>query len=222
MKIGKFHVHIKFPRKYPLEVPEFTMKTKIFHPVINHKGKICIPITENWERTNEFTDVLNQIRAALEKPEDFLDVAINDDALTLFVDSPEEFEKQARRCTEKFGTGGGKDEEMRKDAITTQQTTETSTENNVQGEMQLKQILLGENRFTLLDPIKASGAGQLYHAMDKQDDVSRIVKYTNKDDDDHDDMYANETAILYYLSNLSNRGSSLECNNYFSQLKIKN
>ena len=45
---GTFWIHIEFPKKYPIDPPILTMKTKTYHPIINKKGKICLTILEEW------------------------------------------------------------------------------------------------------------------------------------------------------------------------------
>ena len=105
---GTFEVEIEFPRKYPLEAPELEMKTKIFHPMINKSGNICLSILGDWDHKNKghkFINCLEKIYDALEKPQDkdYLAEAINDEALCLCVDNFKQFETQAREYTEKFG-----------------------------------------------------------------------------------------------------------------------
>ena len=103
---GTFEIEIEFPRRYPLEAPELEMKTKIFHPMINKYGNICLAILGEWDHKNKghkFTNCLEKIYDALKKPQDYLVEAINDEALCLCIDERKEFETKAREYTEKFG-----------------------------------------------------------------------------------------------------------------------
>ena len=48
---GAFRIEINFPAEYPFKPPKITFKTKIYHPNIDEKGQVCLPIiqAENWK-----------------------------------------------------------------------------------------------------------------------------------------------------------------------------
>ena len=48
---GAFKITIDFPAEYPFKPPKITFQTKIYHPNIDEKGQVCLPITnaENWK-----------------------------------------------------------------------------------------------------------------------------------------------------------------------------
>uniref|UniRef100_A0A8C6NRX4 E2 ubiquitin-conjugating enzyme n=1 Tax=Nothobranchius furzeri TaxID=105023 RepID=A0A8C6NRX4_NOTFU len=48
---GAFRIEIVFPAEYPFKPPKITFKTKIYHPNIDEKGQVCLPIisVENWK-----------------------------------------------------------------------------------------------------------------------------------------------------------------------------
>lgn len=48
---GAFRVELIFPAEYPFKPPRITFKTKIYHPNIDEKGQVCLPIisAENWK-----------------------------------------------------------------------------------------------------------------------------------------------------------------------------
>lgn len=48
---GAFRIEISFPPEYPFKPPKITFKTKIYHPNVDEKGQVCLPIisAENWK-----------------------------------------------------------------------------------------------------------------------------------------------------------------------------
>lgn len=58
---GAFKINIEFPAEYPFKPPKITFKTKIYHPNIDEKGQVCLPIisAENWKPATK-TDQGNQ------------------------------------------------------------------------------------------------------------------------------------------------------------------
>uniref|UniRef100_A0AAQ4NRM0 E2 ubiquitin-conjugating enzyme n=1 Tax=Gasterosteus aculeatus aculeatus TaxID=481459 RepID=A0AAQ4NRM0_GASAC len=48
---GAFRIELIFPAEYPFKPPKITFKTKIYHPNIDEKGQVCLPIVsvENWK-----------------------------------------------------------------------------------------------------------------------------------------------------------------------------
>lgn len=48
---GAFRIEINFPAEYPFKPPKITFRTKIYHPNIDEKGQVCLPIisAENWK-----------------------------------------------------------------------------------------------------------------------------------------------------------------------------
>ncbi|XP_051924358.1 ubiquitin-conjugating enzyme E2 L3b isoform X1 [Hippocampus zosterae] len=48
---GAFRIEIIFPTEYPFKPPKITFKTKIYHPNIDEKGQVCLPVisAENWK-----------------------------------------------------------------------------------------------------------------------------------------------------------------------------
>ncbi|XP_037115458.1 ubiquitin-conjugating enzyme E2 L3b isoform X1 [Syngnathus acus] len=60
---GAFRIEIIFPTEYPFKPPKITFKTKIYHPNIDEKGQVCLPVisAENWKpatRTDQATVVV--------------------------------------------------------------------------------------------------------------------------------------------------------------------
>ncbi|EEC08372.1 ubiquitin-conjugating enzyme, putative [Ixodes scapularis] len=48
---GAFRIEINFPAEYPFKPPKITFRTKIYHPNIDEKGQVCLPIIspDNWK-----------------------------------------------------------------------------------------------------------------------------------------------------------------------------
>lgn len=48
---GAFKIEINFPAEYPFKPPRINFKTKIYHPNVDEKGQVCLPIisAENWK-----------------------------------------------------------------------------------------------------------------------------------------------------------------------------
>lgn len=48
---GAFKIELIFPTEYPFKPPILTFKTKIYHPNIDEKGQVCLPIINaaNWK-----------------------------------------------------------------------------------------------------------------------------------------------------------------------------
>ena len=69
-KGGKFRVNVEIPERYPWEHPTITFQTKIFHPNIDIRGKICIDILNpnNWTPILTIYHTLAMVRSLLSFP----------------------------------------------------------------------------------------------------------------------------------------------------------
>ncbi|XP_064619883.1 ubiquitin-conjugating enzyme E2 L3-like [Lineus longissimus] len=68
---GAFRIEINFPPEYPFKPPKVTFKTKIYHPNIDEKGQVCLPIisAENWKPATKTDQVLMSLLALVQEPE---------------------------------------------------------------------------------------------------------------------------------------------------------
>jgi len=68
---GAFKIDINFPAEYPFKPPKVTFKTKIYHPNIDEKGQVCLPIIspENWKPATKTDQVIQALIALINDPE---------------------------------------------------------------------------------------------------------------------------------------------------------
>lgn len=68
---GAFRIEITFPAEYPFKPPKITFKTKIYHPNIDEKGQVCLPIIspENWKPATKTDQVIQALVALIHDPE---------------------------------------------------------------------------------------------------------------------------------------------------------
>uniref|UniRef100_A0A672RBL4 E2 ubiquitin-conjugating enzyme n=2 Tax=Sinocyclocheilus grahami TaxID=75366 RepID=A0A672RBL4_SINGR len=60
---GAFRIEIIFPAEYPFKPPKITFKTKIYHPNIDEKGQVCLPVisAENWKPATKTDQVITLV-----------------------------------------------------------------------------------------------------------------------------------------------------------------
>ncbi|XP_059919957.1 ubiquitin-conjugating enzyme E2 L3b [Gadus macrocephalus] len=68
---GAFRIEIIFPPEYPFKPPKITFKTKIYHPNIDEKGQVCLPLisAENWKPATKTDQVIQSLIALVEDPQ---------------------------------------------------------------------------------------------------------------------------------------------------------
>ncbi|VDD89633.1 unnamed protein product [Enterobius vermicularis] len=68
---GAFKVSIDFPVEYPFKPPKLTFVTKIYHPNVDEKGQVCLPIVapDNWKPATKTEQVLNALLTLITEPE---------------------------------------------------------------------------------------------------------------------------------------------------------
>jgi len=68
---GAFKIEINFPAEYPFKPPKIAFRTKIYHPNIDEKGQVCLPIinAENWKPATKTDQVIQSLIALVNDPE---------------------------------------------------------------------------------------------------------------------------------------------------------
>lgn len=68
---GAFKIEIVFPAEYPFKPPKITFKTKIYHPNIDEKGQICLPIIspEHWKPATRTDQVIKELASLVSEPD---------------------------------------------------------------------------------------------------------------------------------------------------------
>jgi len=68
---GAFLIDIVFPPEYPFKPPKVSFRTKIYHPNIDEKGQVCLPIVaaENWKPATKTEQVIQSLVGLVNDPE---------------------------------------------------------------------------------------------------------------------------------------------------------
>ncbi|XP_061465630.1 ubiquitin/ISG15-conjugating enzyme E2 L6 isoform X2 [Rhineura floridana] len=99
---GAFRIEISFPSEYPLKPPKVTFKTQIYHPNVDEKGQVCLPIisTENWTPSTKANQVIQSLIMLVNRPEP--DHPLRADLAEEFTKDHERFLSKAEEQTCKF------------------------------------------------------------------------------------------------------------------------
>lgn len=98
---GAFRIEINFPAEYPFKPPKITFKTKIYHPNIDEKGQVCLPIIspENWKPATKTDQVIQALAALITDPEP--DHPLRGDLAEEYTKNKSQFMKKAEDHTKK-------------------------------------------------------------------------------------------------------------------------
>ncbi|XP_045171348.1 ubiquitin-conjugating enzyme E2 L3-like [Mercenaria mercenaria] len=102
-KQGAFRIKIDFPAEYPFKPPKITFMTKIYHPNIDEKGQVCLPIisAENWKPATKTDQVLQSLVALVQDPEP--EHPLRADLAEEYSKDRKKFNKNAQEFTKKHG-----------------------------------------------------------------------------------------------------------------------
>jgi len=100
---GAFKIEIAFPAEYPFKPPKVLFKTKIYHPNVDEKGQVCLPIisAENWKPATKTDHVVSALISLINDPEP--EHPLRADLAEEFTKDKKKFMKSAEEHTKKFG-----------------------------------------------------------------------------------------------------------------------
>merc|ERR1712141_224017 len=98
---GAFKIEINFPAEYPFKPPKVTFRTKIYHPNIDEKGQVCLPIisAENWKPATKTEQVIQALVALVHDPEP--EHPLRADLAEEYTKNRSKYEKNAEEFTKK-------------------------------------------------------------------------------------------------------------------------
>nr|XP_040224039.2 ubiquitin-conjugating enzyme E2-18 kDa isoform X2 [Anopheles coluzzii] len=98
---GAFRIEINFPAEYPFKPPKISFKTKIYHPNIDEKGQVCLPIisAENWKPATKTDQVIQALIELVNDPEP--EHPLRADLAEEFLKDRKKFTKNAEEHTRK-------------------------------------------------------------------------------------------------------------------------
>ncbi|EDL28649.1 mCG48957, partial [Mus musculus] len=100
---GAFRIEINFPAEYPFKPPKITLKTKIYHPNIDEKGQVCLPVisAENWKPATKTDQVIQSLTALVSDPQP--EHPLRADLAEEYSKDRKKFCKNAEEFTKKYG-----------------------------------------------------------------------------------------------------------------------
>lgn len=98
---GAFRIDIQFPAEYPFKPPKIAFKTKIYHPNVDEKGQVCLPIVsaDNWKPATKTDQVIQALVSLINEPEP--EHPLRGDLAEEFIKDRKKFMKNAEEFTKK-------------------------------------------------------------------------------------------------------------------------
>jgi len=98
---GAFIIDIIFPAEYPFKPPKVSFRTKIYHPNVDEKGQVCLPIVsaENWKPATKTDQVIQALVQLINDPEP--DHPLRADLAEEYTKDKKKFMKNAEDFTKK-------------------------------------------------------------------------------------------------------------------------
>ncbi|VDL59754.1 unnamed protein product [Hymenolepis diminuta] len=68
---GSFKIQIIFEPDYPIKPPKVTFQTPIYHPNVDEKGQICLPLIDpsKWKPATKIVEVIKELKDLIANPE---------------------------------------------------------------------------------------------------------------------------------------------------------
>ncbi|XP_019600003.2 ubiquitin-conjugating enzyme E2 L3 isoform X2 [Rhinolophus sinicus] len=100
---GAFRIEINFPAEYPFNPPKITLKTKIYHPSIDEKRQVCLPVVsaEKWKPATKTDQVIQSLIALVNDP--YPEHSLWADLAEKYSKDRKNFCKNAEEFTKKYG-----------------------------------------------------------------------------------------------------------------------
>uniref|UniRef100_A0A5S6QHI0 E2 ubiquitin-conjugating enzyme n=1 Tax=Trichuris muris TaxID=70415 RepID=A0A5S6QHI0_TRIMR len=99
---GAFKVQFDFPAEYPFKPPKISFLTKIYHPNVDEKGQLCLPIIlpENWKPATKTEHIIQSLVNLVNEPEP--DHSLRSEIAEEFLRNRNKFLKTAEEYTRKY------------------------------------------------------------------------------------------------------------------------
>ncbi|XP_022208332.1 ubiquitin-conjugating enzyme E2 L5 [Drosophila obscura] len=109
---GAYKLEIDFPQQYPFKPPRLHINTKIYHPNVNERGQVCLPILEieHWLPTSRIESVLNCLLATINDPQP--DNAWSMDMANEYRNDPKKYYKIADAWVDRYSEHRPTDAEL--------------------------------------------------------------------------------------------------------------
>lgn len=111
---GAFKIEIDFPLEYPFKPPRIHINTRMYHPNVNERGQVCVPIleTEHWLPTARIDQVLQILLATINDPQ--VENAWHVEMAGEYLNDPARFFKMADAWVQKYSEPRPTDQELAK------------------------------------------------------------------------------------------------------------
>ncbi|KAH8366057.1 hypothetical protein KR093_008641, partial [Drosophila rubida] len=111
---GAFKLDVDYPKEFPFRPPRLHITTKIYHPNVNARGQVCLPIleVEHWIPTTRMESVFNVLLATINDPQPENPYVI--DIASQFTNDPKKFYSTAEAWVTRYAEVRPTDQELAK------------------------------------------------------------------------------------------------------------